>query len=314
MDPLRLRQDGDDFERDLLGSAGEDRPAPGARERLLDTLGVAGLAGTAAAIGLTASTAHAAGTGAAGATGTGAIAFDGSAATSGVAAPGAALAGATGAAAGSATALGVATVSKWLGAGLLVGLGTTALVSEASAPFVAPRERPAPAAAVIERTAPATESPVEHRGPPAARAAVTETAGPAPVTTVSAPRSTVAEEIAAIDGIRAALRVGDGPRAERQLAAYRARFAAGTLVPEADLLALEAVAARGDGAATSAAARAYLARHPQSPHAARARALLAQTSPPARGDATAPSSTAPPAPPAATPDIPSSAASFGDPP
>ncbi len=313
MDPLRLRQDGDDFERDLLGSAGEDRPAPGARERLLDALGVAGLAGTAAAIGLTASTAHAAGTGAAGATGTGAVAFGGSAATSGVAAPGAALAGATGAGASGATALGVATVSKWLGAGLLVGLGSTALVSEASAPFVAPAARPAVAVVVVERAAPATEGPAGHQDPPAGRAAVDKAAEAAPVTTASAPRSTVAEEIAAIDGIRAALRAGDGPAAERQLAAYRARFATGTLVPEADLLALEAVAARGDGAATSAAARAYLARHPRSPHAARARAILARTSPPARGDATAPSSTAPPAPPAATPDIPSGVASFRDP-
>ena len=53
MDPLRLRHDGDDLERDLLGSASDDRPAPGAREQLLELLGVAGLAGTAAAIGLT---------------------------------------------------------------------------------------------------------------------------------------------------------------------------------------------------------------------------------------------------------------------
>ncbi|GEM_PF-1019216 len=308
MDPLRLRHDGDDLERELLGSAGDDRPAPGAREQLLELLGVAGLAGTAAAIGLTASTAQAASGGTASATGTGAIGTLGGSATAGaVAAPGAALAGAAGAGTSGATALGLATVSKWLGAGLLVGLGSTALVSEASAPFVAPGARPGAQAAIVEPAAPLTASPVPRTFDQQARATAEPTPEATPVAAPSAPRGTIAEEIAAVDRIRAALRAGDAPGAERELLAYRARFAAGTLVPEAELLALEAVAMRGDGAATAAAARAYLARHPRSPHAARARALLARAAPPAAAPA-------PPEPPAATPDLPSGVASFSDPP
>jgi hypothetical protein len=82
-------------------------------------------------------------------------------------------------------------------------------------------------------------------------------------------------EIALLDSARRALRSGDSKRAERELREHSQRFSSGLLALEADVLRMESLLARGDRQAAAAAARNYLKSHPQSPHAARVRAVLA---------------------------------------
>jgi hypothetical protein len=54
---------------------------------------------------------------------------------------------------------------------------------------------------------------------------------------------------------------------------YRTDFPNGELAPEAEVVAIEALAARGDSVALAESSTRFLARHPSDPHVARVKAL-----------------------------------------
>lgn len=114
---------------------------------------------------------------------------------------------------------------------------------------------------------------VESSGAPAPRARVRAQAGTAAERAAFDRASRLAREVAALDAARAALAIGAGQRALRQIERYRVEFPDGELAADAEAVAIEALAAEGEHGALAAAARRFLARHPRDPHAARVREL-----------------------------------------
>ncbi len=177
--------------------------------------------------------------------------------------------------------IGRAMAVKWLVVGALGGTGVTAAVMSARAP--APRPAlsapavPAPPAAAVSRPssaepAPELAAPVRDRPPLGAerRGARAPHLGSAP------PASTLAAEVARIETARTAAAVGDYDEAIRLVGRYHRDFPDGVLAPDADVVALEAWAAKGDGAETARQAALFLSRYPNDPHARRVRLLAAQ--------------------------------------
>jgi hypothetical protein len=81
-------------------------------------------------------------------------------------------------------------------------------------------------------------------------------------------------EIAALDAARAALRAHQPANALAALDSYAQRFPRGMLMPEASVVRIEALIARGDRGQAGQLGRAFLAAHPASPLAVRVRAML----------------------------------------
>ena len=79
--------------------------------------------------------------------------------------------------------------------------------------------------------------------------------------------------MAALDAARTALAVGANASALRQIEHYHRDFPAGELAADADVVAIEALAAEGDAVATKRAARRFLEQYPHDPHVARIREL-----------------------------------------
>lgn len=90
-----------------------------------------------------------------------------------------------------------------------------------------------------------------------------------------APASTLAAEVAALDAARAAILAGAFDESLQVVDRYHRDFPAGELAPDADVLAMEALAAKGDQRALADHARAFLVRYPRDPHVARIRSLAA---------------------------------------
>jgi hypothetical protein len=246
-DPNRLLEtDNSQLARTLLAAAREERPSNRAIERtLLAVSAGAAVMGAAAAAG-----------------GAGA-----------------------GSAAGSSGASVLGGIVKWLGIGAVSGLITAGAATQ-----LAPSGDPEPEAAPPPRVLPSEPPPARAvvRAPPAHEPAEPEPA-PQPSRSSVRPSSRAAEvatppieevdpslnaEVAALDRARTALSGGDPARALSELEGYDRQFSGGKMSPEALYLRMEASEERGDRAAAQAAARELLARHPRSPHAARARQLL----------------------------------------
>jgi TolA-binding protein len=66
---------------------------------------------------------------------------------------------------------------------------------------------------------------------------------------------------------------GDNDESIRLIERYRQDFPKGALAPDADVVALEALAAKGDKAEVARRAALFLSRYPGDPHAARVRWL-----------------------------------------
>ncbi|MDD9942756.1 MAG: hypothetical protein OXU20_17075, partial [Myxococcales bacterium] len=81
-----------------------------------------------------------------------------------------------------------------------------------------------------------------------------------------------------LDHARGALTMGRTGRVLAIVARFHARFPDAALSPDADLLALEALATQGANALVRTRARAFLENHPYDPHIARVRAILRQAS------------------------------------
>jgi len=256
-DPRRLLGgDASDFERELLRSWDAEQPSAAARAKVLAAMGIGAGAATAAAVKV------------------------GAAAAGGSLAPKAAAAtlGGFAAAKWAALAVGVAVVGATAGyVRHEAHVHETRSVMSAPASVAAP---PPPSIAPSIPLATAETAPVET--PVAAPVvAVAEDAPRARVVearakAVPAPHpSALGEQVSALDSARRALAAGDAPAAVGALDDYAVRFPDGALVEEAEALRVQALLAAGDRAAATRAGDRFLAAHPNSPHAARVRALLA---------------------------------------
>jgi len=125
-------------------------------------------------------------------------------------------------------------------------------------PVAAPRAVDPPP--VVERATTAHEA----RGPAPPTASAPPAEGPAGEGT-----GALRDEIALIDGARAALAAGSSSQALSLLERYRARHPHGMLLPEALALRIEAIDRAGDHARARVLASAFLAQYPHSPLARR---------------------------------------------
>jgi outer membrane protein assembly factor BamD (BamD/ComL family) len=131
----------------------------------------------------------------------------------------------------------------------------------------APADPPPPVATVT------AEAPAD---PPPAPATVAPAVRPPPS---AAAKTSLAEEVALVERARAALRAGDLAAASAALDARDERFSRGALAEESEVLRVELASASGDRARAERLGRAFLARHPSSPHASRVRQLAGGTAP-----------------------------------
>ncbi|HEY4157678.1 MAG TPA: hypothetical protein VGM29_06255 [Polyangiaceae bacterium] len=131
---------------------------------------------------------------------------------------------------------------------------------------------PAPEAAVIAPLA-TTPDPVSMRLRPASAAKVSaaQTIADPPKPAVV---STLSEQVMALDRVRVALGAQRPIGALNEIASYRAHYPKGVFLIEASVLEIEALAQSGQRNLAASRAQAFLAAHPDSPHAARLRALL----------------------------------------
>jgi TolA-binding protein len=255
-DPRRLLGgDASDFEKELLRSWDAEQPSPAARGRVLAAIGVGAGVATAAAAKV------------------------GAAAGSSIAPKAAATVGGLAVAKWAALAIGVLAVG-----GATVGyVRHSAQVREQRATTVALAPSALPAPPTVDRAVAQADAPDGNAVSPSVRSPL---APPVPVEAtrvLSSPRTRTAprapsglgEQVSALDSARRELAAGDAPSAVRQLDDYEARFPNGALVEEAEVLRVQALLAEGDRAGASRAGDRFLSAHPDSPHAARIRALLA---------------------------------------
>jgi hypothetical protein len=195
-----------------------------------------------------------------------------------------AAAGALGAAVGGSIApkaavAGVALTAKWLVLGSIVVVAASAGLA-AWVVQTHDRARTAPPVSTTTATTTATSTATSTTTSTAISTASATSVSELPDAPVPrAPHDTLADQIATMDAIRAALAAGHGARALRLIDDYERRFPRGAFLEEAEALRVEALARSGDAASASHAARRFLAAHPGSPHAARVRALLGSASP-----------------------------------
>lgn len=99
-----------------------------------------------------------------------------------------------------------------------------------------------------------------------------------------AARRTLSDEMAAFGLAQRALEHGDPSGALAALARFDQEFPAATLAQEAEVLRIEALAARGERASAVTRGRAFLAAHPNAPAARRIGSLLSRLEGEGQGD------------------------------
>jgi hypothetical protein len=271
-DPERISKRPRGLAAQLLQAGKGEQPSDTSIEQTLAALGVSG------AVLTTTSTASAAAAG--------------SAKLSSAVSAGAGDGGAGLAAGGTAKAVSAALLVKWIGIGVVGGVGLAGAAAVATAPRAskAPTHmaasvaasaplavaaaapvvtEPAPPSVVIDVPAPGATSV----GAPVAHVSVSEPAAAAPVLEVGAP---LAAEVAFVDRARALLAAGQSEQGLALLRGYEREFPEARLLPEVLFLQLETCDRLGRTAEGRAAAQRLLDGFPKSPHASRARKLLAQ--------------------------------------
>ena len=271
-DPERISKRSRGLAAQLLQASVEEQPGDAGMRRTLAALGVT------AAVVTTASTA-------------GAVVAAG--ASSAVGASGAAGASGAGlgisAAGGAVKAVSATLIVKWIGVGVVGGIGlagAAAVATSAAAPpaSVSPKavSRPhvsaAPVPAVRDVAQPrvvAEAAPATAEAAPvvAAPRASSEMAFPTPVLEVGAP---LAAEVAYVDRARAMMSAGQADQGLALLKSYEREFPEARLLPEVLFLRLETCDRLGRKIEARVAAQRLLDGFPQSPHASRARKLLAR--------------------------------------
>jgi hypothetical protein len=198
-----------------------------------------------------------------------------------------------------------AAAAKWVLLGVLAGSATTAAILGRTAPgrtlpqrAVVPERSAPPPQVAEERGASAAPSPVgesvtSHERSATPHGARPKRAGdlrsrelPARVGNIGSSDqaddaakgrpSPLAVEVARLDAARTSNAVGDYDRTLQLIERYHREFPDGALAPDADVVALEAVAAKRDRAETARRAALFLARYPDDPHAAHVKWLAAQ--------------------------------------
>lgn len=267
-DPERISKRSRGLAAQLLQAGAEEQPQDTGMQRTLAALGA-----TAAVVTTTSTAGAVAGT---------------VKATSAAGAGGAGL-GVT-AAGGAVKAVSTTLLVKWIGIGVVSGIGlagaaavaTNAVAPPASVlpPIVSvPRVSPAPAPATPEAPPPPSvvaEAPAvaPEAAPAAAAPRVSgETSLPAPVLEVGAP---LAAEVAYVDRARALLSAGQADQGLALLQSYEREFPEARLLPEVLFLRMETCDRLGRRGEARAAAQRLVDGFPQSPHATRARHLLAR--------------------------------------
>jgi hypothetical protein len=257
-DPERISKRASGLAAQLLRAGADEQPSEVSVERTLAALGV-----SAAALTTT---------------------------TAAAAAGGAQLSSATAASAGGAKAATLTLLAKWVGVGVVGGIGLASVATVATAPksaepaaqasvVVAPAvsaaakklaPAPQPSAAVVA----AEEPPVDVAPTPAAPHVAPSAApavAPEPVLEVGTP---LAAEVAYVDRARALVASGQSAQGLALLRGYEHDFPEARLLPEVLFLQLETLDRLGRSGEARAAARRLVDGFPQSPHANRARKLL----------------------------------------
>ena len=184
-----------------------------------------------------------------------------------------------------------AVAAKWLILGVIAGSAVTALtltgagwqraVAPAQPVAIAARNTvistPESNAEPIQETAQRfaargkpseVPTPVAQRHSAAGRVASVRVDAPK-VVARDQPDSALGAQVALLDAAQTAVAAGMSGEALRLADQYRADYPNGELAPEAEVVAIEALAARADRAALAARAARFLARYPSDPHAAR---------------------------------------------
>jgi len=126
---------------------------------------------------------------------------------------------------------------------------------------------------LARRPGPARTRPQPHQ-PGAERVSEPLTAeNETPAHAVVEPSSTLAAEVARIDAARSASANGKHDEAIRLIERFHRDFPEGALAPDADVVALEAAAAKHDRAEVERRAARFLSQYPGDPHAARVQGL-----------------------------------------
>lgn len=169
-----------------------------------------------------------------------------------------------------------------VGAAVIVPAGYLALRQSSSGveSAAAPAVRPAPVARV-ETAAGATPREAPRAEVPVQSANSLESAKAVPAARILKPEASsrvdsVAAELGAIDGVRAALARGDASGALSRLDGYAKAYPRGRLAVEAEVLRIDALARSGQGAVASKRAEAFLRRFPNSVFASRVRGYVKQ--------------------------------------
>lgn len=271
-DPERISRRGGGLAAQLLRSVADEEPSGASVQRTLVALGVSGAVLTTASV--------------AGAT----------VGTSGVTLASAVSAGAGAGATVSAGATKTATallLVKWVGAGVVGGLGLAGAAAAVSAPAVAPpvaasvhvAKRPLPpvvgrsrTVAIAPRSTDVSESKTESPAPSPRPTPSMNTRAPTPEPPLDV-GALLAAEVAFVDQARTLLGAGRSEAALSQLSRYEREFPEARLLPEVLFLQLEAYERLGRASGARRVAERLVSAFPKSPHAARARALLDQRFP-----------------------------------
>jgi len=270
-DPERISKRSRGLAAQLLQAGAEEQPAEASVQQTLAALGasaaVVSAAGSAGAVAGSAKGALGAGAGA-----------------------GTATVGGT-AAGGAVKVVSATLLMKWVGIGVVGGVGLAGAAAVASGPAVSPPAfhavvaAPAPAPEPVLKPAPATpellapstavEAPVvavpTTPSTPAPHVGAGEPVTPAPVLEIGAP---LAAEVAYVDRARALLASGQVEPGLALLRSYERDFPEARLLPEVLFLQLETCDRLGRASEARSAARRLLDGFPKSPHASRARKLL----------------------------------------
>ena len=266
-DPERISKRSRGLAAQLLQAGAGEQPQDAGMHRTLAALGVA------AAVVTTTSTAGAV-VGAAKAA---------SAAGAGGAGLGASVAG------GAVQAVSATLLVKWIGIGVVGGMGLAGAAAVATSEAAPPASvstkivsRPRVPAAPAHTMPKATPPIVVAEAPPATLEAAPVVAAPrassgmtfpAPVLEVGAP---LAAEVAYVDRARAMVSAGQADQGLALLRSYERDFPGARLLPEVLFLRMETCDRLGRKTEAYAAAQRLLDGFPQSPHASRARKLLAR--------------------------------------
>jgi len=274
-DPDRISKRRTGLAAHLLQAGAAESPGDAGIERTLQALGV-----STAILSTTTATSAAAG----GAKVTGAAT-----AGAGVGASGASVV--AGAAGGTAKAMSGALLVKWIGIGVVSGVGLAGAAAVATAPSGAKQvvvTLSAPAPRVVVAAAPAASAsaaqpsvvvavPAPEPAPsvpaPAVRVSVPSSEPAAPEVDDAAP---LAAEVSFVDQARSLLAAGQAEQGLSMLQSYERQFPQARLLPEVLFMRLETCERLGRGSEARAAAQRLVDAFPKSPHASRARKLLGQ--------------------------------------